>query len=349
MRSTRASSSRTATTSVAESANAARGRRRSGAPRGAAAAAGADEPPASAAPSKDVRIRAGDTRAERARKLKQRMARDYDAEAAGADRPRQVMKRWDGPKTGLALGRRYDMEMGADLEELRQKDSVFEDYYREGKLPGFDGNIRDLTKKIYNDPDDPNPRRLTIDTYPLTSYDKRQGRGRPAGAPAPAAQAPRSTGYYNSPPSPESAERRRADIESYDRLKLELQYMTGAAGLIMTPLICTFYSLDAGASYALGASGAMVYVRALSKFSDSLPAPGSQSPQAGPADAVGGAVGSQRLLIPILLILICNRFNKLYADDLNLHLQILTAVAGFFTYKASAIVQAFRDIGLIKR
>ena len=278
------------------------------------------------------------------------MERDYDAEERDANRPRQVMKRWDGPKTGLALGRRYDMEMGAELDDLRQKDSVFDDYYKEGKLPGFDGNIRDLTKKIYNDPNDPNPRQLSIDTYPLTSYDKRQGRGGPAGAAArqPAAAA-RSTGYYNSPPSPESVEKRQADIQSYNRLKLELQYMTGATGLVMTPLICTFYSLDAGASYALGASGAMVYVRALSKFSDSLPAPNAGAGTASPADVVGGAVGSQRLLIPIVLILICNRFNKLYADDLNLHLQVLVAVAGFFSYKVSAIVQAFRDIGLIKK
>ena len=66
-----------------------------------------------------------------------------------------------------------------------------------------------------------------------------------------------------------------------------------------------------------------------------------------PADAVGGLVGSQRLLIPVLLVLICNRFNTLYADELNLHLQVLFAIAGFFSYKVSGVVQALRDIGLI--
>ena len=39
---------------------------------------------------------------------------------------------------------------------------------------GFDGNVRDITKSVYNDPDDPNPKRLTMASYPLTSYDKRQ-------------------------------------------------------------------------------------------------------------------------------------------------------------------------------
>ena len=39
---------------------------------------------------------------------------------------------------------------------------------------GFDGNVRDITKSVYNDPDDPNPKKLTMASYPLTSYDKRQ-------------------------------------------------------------------------------------------------------------------------------------------------------------------------------
>ena len=289
--------------------------------------------------------RAGDSKAERARKLRRRLTRDYDAEAAAAAAGKKpMMQKWSGPKVGLALGRRMDM-VGGDVpqSELVNKDSVFDDYARRGNLPGFDGNIRDLTTSIYNDPDNPSPRRLSADAYPLTSYDKRRG-FEPAPSSSSGAAASRPTQVTD-------ASTRAGRLASYDEVKRELQYTTGATGLLGTPLICSVYSLDAGASFALGAGAAMVYVRALAKFSDALPStssPGANAEQnSAPVDAVGGLVGSQRLLIPVLLVLICNRFNTLYADELNLHLQVLFAIAGFFSYKVSAVVQALRDIGLI--
>ena len=144
--------------------------------------------------------------------------------------------------------------------------------------------------------------------------------------------------------------KKQEDLQAYEKLKTELLYMTGATAVILTPLISYLYSLDAGASYALGASGAMVYVRALSKVSDALPASNTFNGETGqsPVDIAGGAIGSQRLLIPVILVLVCNRFNTLYGDDLNLHLQIIVVVIGFFSYKVSTLVQAFKDIGLIK-
>lgn len=270
---------------------------------------------------------------------RQKMRRRY-----GEAPERQRLQQWSGPKTGLALGRRMDMENGVEQEKLHQKDSVFYDYMDKGHLPGFDWNIRDLTKVIYNDPADPNPRKLDAATYPLTSYDKRQLK-----AAGQVVKPQQSTGYFNSPPSEDTLRKRRTKIENYESLKKELLLMTGATGLVLTPLICSFYSLDAGASYALGASGAMVYVRALSKVTDALPSSNTASGGQSPVDVAAGAVGSQRLLIPVILILVSNRFNFLYGDNFNLHLEIIPIVVGFFSYKVSTLVQAFRDVGLIKK
>ena len=82
---------------------------------------------------KDKVKTSGDIANDGARKLRRQMSQLETGNRSGDGK---IMKRWEGPKVGLALGRKWDMDMGAELDELVQKDSVFDDYINEGKLPG---------------------------------------------------------------------------------------------------------------------------------------------------------------------------------------------------------------------
>jgi ATP synthase protein I len=52
---------------------------------------------------------------------------------------------------------------------------------------------------------------------------------------------------------------------------------------------------------------------------------------------VGSAVGQPRLLIPVVLALIYNRWNTLYAADYGVTLQLYALLVGFFTYKLAVL------------
>jgi ATP synthase protein I len=122
---------------------------------------------------------------------------------------------------------------------------------------------------------------------------------------------------------------RRAEEEArYEELKKELY--TWAVGLTAACFAATliFYGRDVAASYGLGALGGLVYLRLLNRSMDGIGAGG-----------MGAALGSNRLLIPLILALGYNRYNIILAEDTGLTLQLLPILVGFFTYKGAVIAR----------
>lgn len=66
------------------------------------------------------------------------------------------------------------------------------------------------------------------------------------------------------------------------------------------------------------------------------------------ADGLRAALGQPRLLIPVLLALTYNRWNLLYAEQYNVHLELIAMLLGFFTYKMAVLgrqgVQLMNDL-----
>jgi ATP synthase protein I len=130
-------------------------------------------------------------------------------------------------------------------------------------------------------------------------------------------------------PDAEEAEAQlAAERARYDELKRELQ--AWATGLTTVCLIATatFYGRDVAASYGAGALGGLIYLRLLHRSVDGIGAGG-----------IGAALGSNRLLIPLILALGYNRFNTMFAEPTGLTLQLLPMLVGFFTYKGAVIAR----------
>eukprot|EP00873_Tetraselmis_striata_P024417 jgi/Tetstr1/444681/TSEL_032529.t1 len=131
----------------------------------------------------------------------------------------------------------------------------------------------------------------------------------------------------------EAAEARRLENERYAELKKQLQLAN--AGLTATLFAATFafYPTNVAYSYLMGAAGGAQYLRMLNQSVESY---GSSS--------VGGALGQQRVLIPVILALAFNRFNELASESTGVTLQLLPMLAGFFTYKLSVIARSSYDL-----
>ena len=80
------------------------------------------------------------------------------------------------------------------------------------------------------------------------------------------------------------------------------------------------------ASYAVGAVGGLLYLRLLGRSVDSVG-----------GGAGGGGAGPPRLLIPVILVLVFNRWNQVYAESYGVTLQLIPMLLGFFTYKLAVI------------
>lgn len=126
--------------------------------------------------------------------------------------------------------------------------------------------------------------------------------------------------------------------KDYPQLKGNLQILTaifGAAGMAVT---YASYSSEVAFSYGVGLIGALAYIRMLGSSVDSL----GQSTSKG---AVRAALGQPRLLVPVVLVMLFNRWNEIIAPEYNvLHLQLIPMLIGFFTYKAATVVEVFRDL-----
>jgi len=119
-----------------------------------------------------------------------------------------------------------------------------------------------------------------------------------------------------------------AERERYEQLKQELGLWAAGLTAVCFSVTFAFYGRDIAASYGVGALGGLFYLRLLNRSVDSFGVGG-----------LGGALGQNRLLIPIILALGYNRYNILAAEHTGLTLQFLPILVGFFTYKGAVIAR----------
>lgn len=124
--------------------------------------------------------------------------------------------------------------------------------------------------------------------------------------------------------------------EQYFKLKNNLQILTlgiGSVGLVSTYVS---YSPEIAASFGAGFIGSLVYIRMLGNSVDSL-ADGAKG-------IVKGAAAQPRLLVPVLLVMIYNRWNGILVPDYGfMHLELIPMLVGFFSYKIATFVQAIDE------
>ncbi|GBF98334.1 hypothetical protein Rsub_11228 [Raphidocelis subcapitata] len=129
--------------------------------------------------------------------------------------------------------------------------------------------------------------------------------------------------------APAEAARRAAEAEAalkrYERLKADFLIWTLGAGALGIATAEFLYGKDIAASYAVGAVSGLLYLRLLGRSVDSI---------GGNGRSTGGA---PRLLIPVILVLVFNRWNQVYAADYGLTLQLIPMLLGFFTYKLAVL------------
>ncbi|XP_031284406.1 protein CONSERVED ONLY IN THE GREEN LINEAGE 160, chloroplastic [Pistacia vera] len=124
--------------------------------------------------------------------------------------------------------------------------------------------------------------------------------------------------------------------EQYLKLKRKLQILTlgiGGVGLISAYVS---YSPEVAASFGAGLLGSLVYIRMLGSTVDSM-ADGAKG-------LIKGAAGQPRLLVPVVLVMIYNRWNGILVPEFGyMHLDLIPMLVGFFTYKIATFVQALED------
>ncbi|XP_024518243.1 uncharacterized protein LOC9660831 [Selaginella moellendorffii] len=130
---------------------------------------------------------------------------------------------------------------------------------------------------------------------------------------------------------------RQRERERYKRLKSGLQVLTVGIGGAGTVCAYVAYSPTVALSYGIGLAGSLAYVRMLGNSVDAF---GSQDVKG----AARGAVGQPRLLVPVILTMIFNRWNELLAPELGVaELQLIPMLVGFFTYKIATMAQVVQD------
>ncbi|XP_008793016.1 protein CONSERVED ONLY IN THE GREEN LINEAGE 160, chloroplastic [Phoenix dactylifera] len=124
--------------------------------------------------------------------------------------------------------------------------------------------------------------------------------------------------------------------EQYLKLKQKLQLLTLGIGGIGVVSAYLSYSPETAASYGAGLLGSLVYIRLLGNSVDSM--------ASGAKGMVKGAIGQPRLLVPVALVMIYNRWNGILVPDHGfMHLELIPMLVGFFTYKAATFVQAMQE------
>ncbi|KAI3780460.1 hypothetical protein L2E82_10441 [Cichorium intybus] len=124
--------------------------------------------------------------------------------------------------------------------------------------------------------------------------------------------------------------------EQYSKLKNKLQILTlgiGSVGLVSAYIT---YTPEIAASYGAGFLGSLVYMRMLGNSIDGM-ADGARG-------VIKGAIGQPRLLVPVALVMIYNRWNGIVAPEYGLmHLELIPMLVGFFTYKIATFTQAIEE------
>ncbi|XP_039160190.1 protein CONSERVED ONLY IN THE GREEN LINEAGE 160, chloroplastic-like isoform X2 [Eucalyptus grandis] len=120
--------------------------------------------------------------------------------------------------------------------------------------------------------------------------------------------------------------------EEYSKLKRKLQILTLSIGGIGLISAYVSYTLETAASFGVGLLGSLIYVRMLGKSVDSM------------ADGAKGlikSIGQPRLLVPVALVMIFNRWNEILVPDFGyMHLELIPMLVGFFTSKIATFIQA---------
>ncbi|MCE2055708.1 hypothetical protein HAX54_043262 [Datura stramonium] len=125
--------------------------------------------------------------------------------------------------------------------------------------------------------------------------------------------------------------------EQYLKLKDKLQFLTLGIGGVGIVSAYVSYSPEIAASYGAGLLGSLMYMRMLGNSVDSIRTDG-------PKALIKGAAGQPRLLVPVVLVMIYNRWNGILAAEYGLmHLELIPMLVGFFTYKIATFAQAIEE------
>ncbi|XP_016513440.2 protein CONSERVED ONLY IN THE GREEN LINEAGE 160, chloroplastic-like isoform X1 [Nicotiana tabacum] len=125
--------------------------------------------------------------------------------------------------------------------------------------------------------------------------------------------------------------------EQYLKLKNKLQLLTLGIGGVGVISAYISYSPEIAASYGAGFIGSLMYMRMLGNSVDSMQSDG-------PRALIKGAVGQPRLLVPVALVMIFNRWNGILVPEYGfMHLELIPMLVGFFTYKIATFVQAIEE------
>ncbi|XP_057450838.1 protein CONSERVED ONLY IN THE GREEN LINEAGE 160, chloroplastic [Lotus japonicus] len=125
--------------------------------------------------------------------------------------------------------------------------------------------------------------------------------------------------------------------EQYDKLKNKMQILTlgiGGVGLVSSYVS---YSPEIAASFGAGLLGSLAYIRMLGSSVDALRTNGGKG-------FVKGAIGQPRLLVPVILVMVYNRWNAILVPEFGaMHLELIPMLVGFFTYKIGTFFQAIEE------
>ncbi|MED6170044.1 hypothetical protein PIB30_026896 [Stylosanthes scabra] len=125
--------------------------------------------------------------------------------------------------------------------------------------------------------------------------------------------------------------------KQYDKLKTKLQVLTLGIGGVGVVSAYVSYSPEIAASFGAGLLGSLAYIRMLGSSVDSLKSDGSKA-------LIKGAIGQPRLLVPVILVMVYNRWNSILVSEFGtMHLELIPMLVGFFTYKIATFVQAIED------
>lgn len=124
--------------------------------------------------------------------------------------------------------------------------------------------------------------------------------------------------------------------EQYLKLKRKMQILTLSIGGIGLVSAYVSYTPEIAASFGAGFLGSLVYIRMLGSSVDSM-ADGARG-------IIKGAIGQPRLLVPVVLVMIYNRWNGILVPEYGfMHLELIPMLVGFFTYKIGTFFQAIEE------
>ncbi|BAT90000.1 hypothetical protein LR48_Vigan08g098300 [Vigna angularis] len=125
--------------------------------------------------------------------------------------------------------------------------------------------------------------------------------------------------------------------EQYDKLKKKLQVLTLGIGGVGLVSAYVSYTPEIAASFGAGFLGSLAYIRMLGSSVDSLKTDGAKA-------VVKGAIGQPRLLVPVVLVMVYNRWNAILVPEFGyMHLELIPMLVGFFTYKIATFAQAIEE------